>query len=465
MMCSLLMFSCVNTTVAAVSLLSPMKDVTGNIDLDLTEDGTTGPDTLTSIRESIKGFGTVDEDASDKYGAGAAVDAMEKDCGWDPDNSVLKKSNCMQAQHHLQPKLHGALTEAYKEMDVVVPTIRDLDFLQEWKPFLEKAHFILIQDGDAEKHLNIPAWVDFELYNRNDIAQSLGNRSWVISSRDSAIRNFGFLVSKKKYIYNMDDDTFPAKGPDGRLVNSFMEHYRNLRRNSTPSFFNTLYDPYREHSDFVRGYPYSRRIGVRTVVSHGIWLNVPDYDAVTQLVKPRERNTRYIDATITIPHKTLYPMCSMNMAFDREEIGAAMMHGLMGDGQPWGRFDDMFAGWTAKVCADKLKLGVKSGHPYISHKKASNPFTNLKKEYKGLEWQEKLIDFFENVDVEGHTAVTCYQSLADKFHNHFARTNPYFDRLGRAMQTWASLWKEAQSGHLKFAPSRSSKHADISIGT
>jgi len=30
---------------------------------------------------------------------------------------------------------------------------------------------------------------------------------------------------------------------------------------------------------------------------------------------------------------------------------------------------------------------VKTGKPYIWHSKASNPFVNLKKEYKGLFWQ------------------------------------------------------------------------------
>lgn len=63
---------------------------------------------------------------------------------------------------------------------------------------------------------------------------------------------------------------------------------------STPFFFNTLYDPYCEGTDFVRGYPFSLREGAPTAVSHGLWLNIPDYDAPTQLVKPKERNTRYI---------------------------------------------------------------------------------------------------------------------------------------------------------------------------
>jgi hypothetical protein len=36
-----------------------------------------------------------------------------------------------------------------------------------------------------------------------------------------------------------------------------------------------------------------------------------------QMVKPRERNTRYVDAVMTVPKGTLYPMCGMNLAFDR----------------------------------------------------------------------------------------------------------------------------------------------------
>ena len=58
---------------------------------------------------------------------------------------------------------------------------------------------------------------------------------------------------------------------------------------------------------------------------------------------------RYVDAVLTIPKGTLFPMCGMNLAFDRELIGAAMYFGLMGDGQPIGRYDDMWAGWCTKV--------------------------------------------------------------------------------------------------------------------
>lgn len=84
-----------------------------------------------------------------------------------------------------------------------------------------------------------------------------------------------------------------AKDPQGKEINALEQHITNLLSPSTPFFFNTLYDPYRAGADFVRGYPFSMREGVSTAISHGLWLNVPDYDAPTQLVKPSEKNTRF----------------------------------------------------------------------------------------------------------------------------------------------------------------------------
>eukprot|EP00877_Chromochloris_zofingiensis_P001520 jgi/Chrzof1/11369/Cz05g34090.t1 len=285
------------------------------------------------------------------------------------------------------------------QLDIVIPTIRNLDFLEQWRPFFKAYHLIIVQDGDPSKTIKVPEGFDYELYNRNDIERLLGERAWGISFKDSACRCFGFLVSKKRYIFTIDDDCFVAKNPKGEDINALEQHIRNLTTPSTPYFFNTLYDPYREGADFVRGYPFSLREGVPTALSHGLWMNIPDYDAPTQMVKPRERNTRYVDAVMTIPKGVLYPMCGMNLAFDRHVIGPAMYFGLQGEGQPIGRYDDMWAGWCSKVICDHLGLGVKTGLPYIYHSKASNPFTNLKKEYKGIFWQEEIIPFFQSLQL------------------------------------------------------------------
>ena len=93
-----------------------------------------------------------------------------------------------------------------------------------------------------------------------------------ISFKDSACRCFGYAVSKKRYIYTIDDDCFVAKDPSGEQINSLKQHIKNLLSPSTPFFFNTLYDPYAQGTDFVRGYPFSLREGAPTAVSHGVHL-------------------------------------------------------------------------------------------------------------------------------------------------------------------------------------------------
>ncbi|CAF3325164.1 unnamed protein product [Rotaria sp. Silwood1] len=316
------------------------------------------------------------------------------------------------------------------------------------------------KDGDPDKFLRIPQWADYELYNRRDIEASLGkDKQWIISSQDASIRNFGFLISNKTFIYTIDDDCLPAQDANGNHINALQRHIQNLVTNSTPYFFNTLYDPYREGSDFVRGYPFSLRRGVPTAISHGIWLNAPDYDAPTQLLKVDERNTLLADITITVPAGVLYPMCSMNVAFNRKLIGPAFMQGLMGSGMPWGRYDDMFAGWASKVVVDHLGLGVKTGAPYIRHNKASNPFTNLKKEYMGMFWQEDIIAFFQKVrfSSSAKTPQDCYLELAEMIRANLSYLNEYFSRLATAMEIWIEQWNRAQNGEMSFRPSRKNR--------
>ena len=66
-------------------------------------------------------------------------------------------------------------------------------------------------------------------------------------------------------------------------------------------------------------------------------------------------------------------MCGMNLAFNRETIGPAMYFGLLGDGQPLGRYDDMWAGWCTKValCSSRyvmhshVKVLIKLGHARV----------------------------------------------------------------------------------------------------
>lgn len=117
----------------------------------------------------------------------------------------------------------------------------------------------------------------------------------------------------------------------------------------------------------------------------------------------------------------------------------------------------MFAGWASKVVADHLGVGVKSGKPYIYHNKLSNPFINLKKEYKGLEWQEDMIRFFANdvrLSKQANTPIKAYVELANLIKARFRKTNPYFERMGESMIIWTQLWQAVGSGEIKPVPSR-----------
>ncbi|KAL2896111.1 putative UDP-arabinopyranose mutase 2 [Bienertia sinuspersici] len=303
------------------------------------------------------------------------------------------------------------------ELDIVIPTIRNLDFLELWRPFFEPYHLIIVQDGDPSKKIMVPEGFDYDLYNRDDINKILGPKANCISFKDSACRCFGYMVSKKKYIYTIDDDCFVAKDPSGNDINALEQHIKNLLCPSTPSF-STLC----------------------TILS--VMVLISSVDIPSAFVK--ESQLLYVDMVLTIPKGTLFPMCGMNLAFDRELIGPAMYFGLMGDGQPIGRYDDMWAGWCTKVICDHLGLGVKTGLPYIYHSKASNPFTNLRKEDH---------PFFQSAVIpkECTTVQQCYKELASQVKDKLAKVDPYFDKLADAMVTWIDAWDELNPPSNKVA--------------
>lgn len=94
------------------------------------------------------------------------------------------------------------------------------------------------------------------------------------------------------------------------------------------------------------------------------------------------------------------------------------------------------------VC-DHLGLGVKSGKPYIWHSKASNPFNNLRKEYKGIFWQEEIVPFFQQAKLsEGATdAASAYLELAEQVRAKLGQVDEYFVKLADGMVTWIECWR------------------------
>lgn len=87
---------------------------------------------------------------------------------------------------------------------------------------------------------------------------------------------------------------------------------------------------------------------------------------------------------------------------------------------------------------------MKTGLPYIWHSKASNPFVNLKKEYKGIFWQEELIPFFQSVALakDCTTVQKCYIEISKLVKAKLGKVDDYFNRLADAMVTWIEAWDE-----------------------
>lgn len=69
---------------------------------------------------------------------------------------------------------------------------------------------------------------------------------------------------------------------------------------------------------------------------------------------------------------------------------------------------------------------------------------NLKKEYKGIFWQEEIIPFFQAAVLpkDCTTVQKCYIELSKQVKEKLAKVDPYFDKLADAMVTWIEAWDE-----------------------
>ncbi|XVF56487.1 hypothetical protein PTKIN_Ptkin06aG0125100 [Pterospermum kingtungense] len=337
------------------------------------------------------------------------------------------------------------------EIDIVIGALHaDLtSFMNEWRPIFSPFHLIIIKDPDLKEELKIPEGFNLDVYKKPDIDQVVGSSTSVLFSGYSC-RYFGYLVSKKKYIISVDDDCVPARDNKGFLVDAIAQHITNLTTPATPFFFNTLYDPFAEGADFVRGYPFSFRSGVKCALSCGLWLNLADHDAPTQALKPEQRNSQYVDAVITVPARALLPLSGINIAFDREVVGPALLPALRlaGEGQfRWETMEDIWSGMCVKVVCDHLGLGVKSGLPYVWRNDRGDAIASLKKEWEGVKLMEEVVPFFQSVRLsrEATTAEDCIVEMANAVKEQLGTKDPVFDRAAKAMLDWVNLWKSVGS--------------------
>lgn len=366
--------------------------------------------------------------------------------------SSLEKKNQIALCEALSEFLNMSEIILDDEVDIVIGALQsDLSsFMEEWRPIITRFHIIVVKDPELKGDLKIPDGFNLTLYSKPDIDKFVGPSTKSISFSGYSCRYFGYLMSRKKYIISIDDDCVPAKDSNGDIIDPIAQHITNLTTPATPFFFNTLYDPYREGTDFVRGYPFSLRSGVNCALSCGLWLNLADYDAPTQALKPELRNSRYVDAVITVPVRTMMPLSGINIGFNNELVGPAMIPAfrLAKEGSiRWETVEDIWSGMCVKVICDHLKFGVKSGLPYVWRKERGSAIESLKKEWEGVKLMEDVVPFFQTIKLS-ESAVTvedCVDEIAKIVKERLGQVNPVFGRASETMVEWIKLWKRVRT--------------------
>ncbi len=350
-----------------------------------------------------------------------------------------------------------------RDTALVVPSIRKDSFerfVREWEStgLFDRVDLILMEDNpvktfssdlfadnnrhiDPSKHVHL-SWEDID------------KQEWasIIPRRSDTVRSFAYWYAWNagyEYIMTMDDDCYPAPGYE----ELDLLHKSMLTRTK---WFNTL------NSVRPRGTPYFN-VGERRIhVNHGLWLGVLDYDGPQQLVNPIPEV--YSHDNRIIPSGAYHSFCGMNAMWRRDAM-VLSYHMLMGqmfvrktkgapgmelEKLPFDRFGDIWCGIVQKKILDEIGWAISTGTPYIHHDRASNPFTNLRKEANGIEVNEWFWQKIDEIDLSAihdpgqnkKNQAAMYYSFIGEFVMDFGGEHAvYWDQLGKAMITWAELFE------------------------
>jgi hypothetical protein len=360
---------------------------------------------------------------------------------------------------------------------VVVPTVRNHECV---RAYVENARahgfdtdrlfFVLVTedfcDSDAMESMLSELGVAGEVFDGTRRAawferQGVAEFSHLIPAASHAQTSFGLLylwANEFDYGVFVDDDTLPHDEWDffGRHMENlaFEGEVESVR--SDEQWVNVLYQAFDDHGLYPRGYPYAAmdetvETGVRdvdhVVASQGLWTNVPDLDAVRILMDgdlqgQAQTRTTFDDFAgdfVAEPGQYL-TVCSMNLAFRREVVPA--FYQLPMDDNEWdvGRFDDIWSGVFLKRAADLLGHDVLTGYPLCEHNKAPRPtFDDLNNEVPGLELNEHLWEYVDDVGAGSETYAAAFGAMADRLaEGDFSELNngAFLNHVGEYMRDW-----------------------------
>jgi reversibly glycosylated polypeptide/UDP-arabinopyranose mutase len=173
-------------------------------------------------------------------------------------------------------------------------------------------------------------------------------------------------------------------------------------------------------------------------LNHGMWNNIPDLDAITVLASKRSPQ-EFAGVNQTIPRGMYFPMCGMNVAW-KPELTPAMYFLLMGKDWPYDRFGDIWCGILVKKVCDHLNLGVKSGPPYIDHRKKSDQWANLAREASGFKVNETFWQAVDSIVLSATDIRGAYKEIAEML----PLEGDYWSKLRTAMRLWLEVFSRPQ---------------------
>lgn len=303
---------------------------------------------------------------------------------------------------------------------VVVPTVRPEQmklFRTAWNELFCKYEVTLITvyDGDEpEVVVEHPATGQIE----KPIHWAIVSDSWkqVVCRHTDAVRNLGFLVAcsyKPDVVLTLDDDVVPV----GDTIN---DHLNVLVRRVPTTWMNTAH----QNAEYLRGVPYVCRSESGVVLSHGVWIGIPDFDAETQL---RLEQTKGIPESLPyyvgpIPKYALFPLCGMNVAIRKQVLpyfyfapmgpdsgvkcsicdgrGTTIDYDLEGNrcdelcgscngsGSPLNRFADIWMGISLKLEMDRHGHACYTGGSVVRHTRLSDATKNMEQERLVRKWND-----------------------------------------------------------------------------
>jgi len=292
---------------------------------------------------------------------------------------------------------------------VVVPTCRpDLykkTFLPAWRDLFTKHDVALLtvfDHADKEK-------IVLDVRTKDEtcsvgIKDVMGKNIDLIYNRNASIKNVGFFyiatqMPEVEYIISLDDDVEP--------VGDSIQDHIDILNTRAPISWMAVGDTY------TRGFPYDVREEAEVVVSHGVWDNVPDLDAPTQLVRGGHPMKFFKQP---IPKGIYFPFCEMNIAFKRKVL-PYMYLSPQDVERGIERCDDIFCGINVKRKIDEHGWAAVTGYSTVYHTRASNVWSNLKKEAFFIELNETYWSGDES--------------------------DPFFDIYNEKMKRWEALCQES----------------------